>query len=137
MRSFFRVVFAVMLGMYAIGGFSGKVHAKLFESVSGRQFVIAGVSTGEIPVFNEVLIFNEDGSFVMKKMENYGDGEYFEFINGFFYFIFNNRSGIDIQFAEATGFSVPSVFGQMIIGFGSFMIDYNLAPTAFIGIEVF
>ena len=140
MKCYWKILLPVVMGVYAAGcvsmAYAGQA-AGLFSSVKGKQFVIAGISTGDMPVFNDVLIFNEDGSFVMKKMESYGEGEYFEFINGSFYFIFNNRGGIDIQFAEATGFSMPGSFGQPILGFGSFMIDYQIAPMVFTGVEVF
>jgi len=140
MKGFWKILLVAVIGAYA-ACYVPQVHAQqtegIFDSVNGKQFVIAGVSTGDIPVFNDVLVFNEDGSFVMKKMEAYGEGEYFEFINGFFYFIFNNRGGIDIQFAEAVGFSLPGLSGRIIVGVGSFMIDYRIVPMAFTGIEVF
>lgn len=136
-------VSAIILGlffsftMFSASNVSAETESSLFDSVRGKQYVTFGISTGAIPFYNEVFVFNSDGSFVLKKLENYGKGEYYLFFNNFFYFIFNNRSGIDIQYVEGFGFSVFTPIGSIITGFGVFMIDYKLAPTLFMGLEVF
>ena len=112
-------------------------HAQFLQSVHGKQFVTIIFSTGDIPLSNDVFIFNDDGTFIMKKMESYGEGEFFEFAGGIFYFIFTNRAGIDIQYVEAFGFSINSLTGQKIFGVGNFMINYEIAPMIFMGTEVF
>ena len=141
MRYRYKVFLTVIAVGYAMVAGSVSLSAEnavgFFPSVKGKRFVITGVSTGDILVFNDVFIFSDDGSFIMKKMETYGEGEYFEFVNGLFYFIFNNHGGVDIQFAEGIGFSLPSPLGQTLFGVGGFMIDYGMVPMVFSGIEVF
>ena len=129
--------YTVLLTEFMLFPLLHNAQAEVFESVQGKQFFITGFSTGTIPVFNEVLVFSEDGSFLMKKMENHGDGEYYEYHRGMFYFIFNNRTGVDVQYAEAFGFSVNTIIGQMVVGTGRFMIDFTHEPMLFSGLEVF
>lgn len=131
------VTVALILIMLTAAEVNAESESSLFDSVRGKQYFTIGISTGTIPFYNEVFVFKTDGSFVLKKLENYGRGEYYLFFNNFFYFIFNNRSGIDIQYVEGLGFSVFTPYGSIIAGFGFFMIDYTLAPTAFVGVEVF
>ena len=130
-------IFSVCVAVLVMCPGMKTARAELFQCVQGKEFHITGFSTGAIPVFTEVLVFGEDGTFIMKKMEAYGDGRYYEFRAGIFYFIFTNRSGIDVQYAEGYGLSLLSVAGQVILGAGSFMIDYTLEPLIYIGLEVF
>ena len=140
-RTFYKGIFSVAVCIFAAGYASvlsaAEQPAGIFPSVKAKQFVITGISTGDIPVFHDVFVFNGDGSFVMKKMENYGEGEYFEYGSGCFYFLFINREGVDIQFSEGSGFSLPGVPGQLITGVGSLMVDYEIMPMIFYGVEVF
>jgi len=128
----------IITGMTFVPAWShDPINARMIESVQGRQYVILGVSTGDIPVFNEVILFNEDGSCVLKKLEQYGEGEFFEFAMGFFYLIFTTYTNTDIQYVEAAGLSLPGLLGSSIFAVGSIMIDYVAAPMLFTGIEVF
>ncbi len=130
----------IILSVAAISLFllqAASARASVFESVQGSRFIVTGLSTGTIPVFTEVFIFREDGSFVMKKLEAYGEGSFYEYAPGVFYFIFTAQSGIDMQYAEGFGVSMNSICGQVIFGLGSFMIDYRIEPLVFFGTAVF
>ncbi len=116
---------------------SASAPAAVFKSVRNKQFIVTGISTGTIPVFSDVFIFQADGSFVMKKLESYGEGAFYEYAPGVFYCIFSNQAGIDMQYVEVFGISLATIAEQMIAGMGIFMIDYRLEPLLFFGIEVF
>ena len=123
--------FRVICMMVMAGIFTGDASAS--ELLNGKQFLVLGFSTGDIPFYDDVFSFEENGSFDIKKMASYGSGEYYELLPGFFYFYFANRSGIDIQSVAAFGINIsPFIFGA-----GYFMIDYEIKPTVFVGVEVF
>ncbi len=103
------------------------------ELLTGKQFLVMGFSNGDIPFYDDVFSFEENGSFDMEKMSSYGSGEYYELLPGLFYFYFTTRSGIDIQSVAAFGISINS----FVFGAGYFMIDYEIKPTVFFGVEVF
>ena len=117
--------------------FASPTRAALLASVQGRQFLVSGFSTGTIPTFAEVFVFNEDGSFIMKKIETYGQGQFYEYLPGVFYSIFTTRAGVDMQYVEVFGLCLNSLAGYLLVGAGSFMIDYRLEPLVFYGIELF
>jgi hypothetical protein len=116
---------------------AASARASVFESVQGSRFIVTGLSTGTIPVFTEVFVFRENGSFVMKKLEAYGEGSFYEYGTGVFYFIVTTQSGVDMQYAEGVGVSMNSICGQVIFGLGNFMIDYRIEPLVFFGTAVF
>jgi len=123
--------FIVICMMAMTGVFIADASAS--ELLNGKQFLVLGFSTGDVPFYDDVFSFEENGSFDMKKMTSYGSGEYYELLPGFFYFYFANRSGIDVQSVAAFGITLnPFIFGA-----GYFMIDYEIKPTVFFGVEVF
>ena len=100
------------------------------------QFVTAVVSSSANSVFTDVFIFNDDGSFVLKKFEQYGSGEFYYITPYLFYFVFNNGAATDIQYIQGVGIVTPGLSGRLLVGAGSFMVDYSLVPMIFAGKEV-
>lgn len=107
--------------------------AKSSEGLYGKQFFVLGLSTGDIPFYSDVFSFGENGSFTMEKLAAYGSGDFYEIVPGLFCFSFTLRPGMDVQYVDAFGFYV----GSLILGFGYFMIDYEVAPMFFIGAAVY
>jgi len=111
--------------------FAGEAQSS--ETLSGKQFAVVGLSSGEVPFYADVFSFQENYTFTMEKLTAYGSGEYYEIFPGFFCFIFTARAGMDIQYVDAVGVHA----GYFIFGIGWFMIDYDIKPTVFVGTEVY
>lgn len=121
----------IVIGLFIISNaFSDTLYAD--ELLTGRQFLVVGLSTGDIPFYEDVFSFGENGSFSMKKMSSYGSGEFYELQSGLFYIYFTTRPGVDIQSVAAFGVCNNS----FVFGAGYFMIDYEIKPTVFAGVEV-
>jgi hypothetical protein len=84
-----------------------------------------------------VFIFYNDGAFALKKIEQYGSGEYYTSGSYLFYFTFNSGAGADIQFVQGTGIFMNGPNRKKIIGLGTIMAEYSSLPFVFCGIEVF
>ncbi len=100
------------------------------------QFVTAVLSNSDMPVFTDVFVFNADGSFVLKKFEQYGSGDFYYITPTLVHFIFNNGAAVDIQYIQGTGIVLNGLTDRLIFGAGSYMIDYSIFPMLFAGREV-
>ncbi len=104
---------------------------------AGGRYLTALVSPSPLPLYTDVLLFNDDGSFAMKKLSVHGSGEYYTLGKHMFYFVFTGGAAADIQFLQGAGVFLSGPQRNMIAGCGTLMIDYSSLPFVFTGVEVF
>jgi len=107
------------------------------SGVTGKQFFVTGISSSAAPLLSDVIVFNNDGTCVLKKFELDGEGVFYGFASGLFYFIFTTHGGVSLQYVEAAGYLLPAPTGALITGFGTVMTDDTPGALVFMGVELF